>query len=203
MPTAQDCLKAISGGLPHSKQRRTASKQTAEDCLVANGGGLPHSKQRRIASMPTAQDCLKAISGGLPHSKQRRTASQQTTEDCHNANSAGLSQVNRWRTTSQQTAEDCLKGDSTLLRYSETLSFLLGFVLRLLVMKTFRKASVFPSAGSRYEPLCCTPYKYRLSVPETGCRNIVLISPIRRQRTKCYRGECSRVQYTIIEASLN
>ena len=131
--------------------------QTAEDCLNANSGGLPHSKERRTASMQTAEDCLIAKSGGLPESKERRTASKQT-------------------------AEDCLKADSTL-RYSETLSFLLGFVRRLLLIKTFRKEAMLPSAGSHYEPLCCTPYKYRLSLPEAGRRNIVLISPIRRRQS--------------------
>ena len=149
----------LSAPLLYSQQRRTASQQTTEDCLTANNGGLPHNKQRRTASMRTAEDCPKAVSGGLPHSTRRRTASQQT-------------------------AEDCLKADSTLLRYSETFSFLLGFVRRLLVIKTFRKAAVLPSTGSRYEPLCCTPYKYRLSVPEADCRNNVLISRIRTRRTK-------------------
>jgi hypothetical protein len=89
--------------------------------------------------------------------------------------------------------EDCRKADSTLLRYSETLSFLLGFVRSLLVIKTFRKAAVLPSAGSRYEP-----YKYRRSVPEAGCRNIVLISLIRRRRTK-WREE-SAPEYTTLSS---
>jgi len=62
-----------------------------------------------------------------------------------------------------RTAEHCLKADNTLLRYSETLSFLLGFVCRLLLIKTFREEAVLPSAGSLYEPLCCTPYKHRQS----------------------------------------
>jgi hypothetical protein len=82
-----------------------------------------------------------------------------------------------------QTSEDCVRADSTLLRYSESLSFLLGFSHRLFVMKTFRKLALLPSKGSRYEPVCCAPYKYRLSVPEAVSRNVVLIRPIRSPRT--------------------